>query len=456
MLRKHFAPTPPSADARSVKRVSLEEEIILIDKANQDAVSADDGLCYTERLLDLGGALEDLAVIGDSIEKATPLELDLIDACAQMAVAGTDMPPEVLLRGPELAVGQAIATEGWKETANNVWKSIKAFVKKIWGHIEQFFKVHVVLPTMYSRLQLSLRQLKNRTGQLKYGAKPEVDLDVGLNYFFNGQKMASDTGTFSQELTKFGKAVDLVYVQNAKRVADLGNVLAQIIEDWDGKDYQTTDRTLEKMRQELSKQRPLNFSVPMPITTTQGDFKQFSSHEVLGGVYFQYLLFEDKPSVTPLVALDHFRRSGLTMLNGDESEEETLHFKHGPAAQYEKIIKDISDYIQVIARFNKSGGAFSELKRAADNLERASEHAIRQEQNGGDKSDVMIAYFRSMLNFNPAYARWVQQPAVMFYTKVIGLTRAILMLVAHYNRVYEVKDKNEEQKIMGEMQASAH
>src|ERR1700712_928008 len=103
MVRKHFAPTPPSEDVRSTYRVSLEEQVILVDQANETAAKSEDLLCEVERLGDLARALEDLAEIVDTIEKPTAIELDLIDNVAQMACAGTDVPPDELLQGPELA-----------------------------------------------------------------------------------------------------------------------------------------------------------------------------------------------------------------------------------------------------------------------------------------------------------------------------------------------------------------
>lgn len=451
-MRKYFAPTPPSEDVRSIKRVSLEAELIIIDQAKEEATAADNCLSETERLIDLAGALEDLAVIADGIEQATPTQLDLIDTVAQMAVAGTDVAPEELLRGPALAVGQSVATEAWKETAANIWKTIKAFVKKIWDHIDKFFKVHVVLPGIYARLQLALRQLKNRTGQLKYGAKPEMDITTGLQYFSNGQRLQQNTAEFAKELEKFGKAVDMVYVANPERVAKLGKNLANIIADWEPED---TDRTLDMLRAALGdSSKPTNLPYPMTFRTDEGDFTAMSSYEVLGGCYFKFLTFDDNVDTVPLLALERFRHTGLSVVNGEDLKEDEIEgFKHGTAAQYEKIIQDFSDMIQVIARFNKAGGAMAKLREAKASLEHASDLVIK-EVSGGDYSKVDEAYVRSMVSFNTAFARWTQQPAVAFYTKVIGVARAILMLVAHYNAVYEVKDRSEEARIVGDLKGA--
>jgi hypothetical protein len=450
-MRKHFAPTPPSEDARSIKRVSLEEELIIVGDANDEAEACDNRLSEVERLVDLKQALEDLAVIADQIEQPTPSELDLIDNCAQMAVAGTGMAPENLLKGPPLAVGQAIATEGWKDSAERLWATIKAFMKRIWEHIDKFLKVHVVLPSIYARLQLALRQLKNRTGELRYGQTPQMEIHAGLSYLSNGLRVQRNANEFATEFAKFNQAVDMVYVTNPERVAELGKEIATVIDEWTGENTDKTTSLLVgvvKYSNEHAK-----FDLPLQFSALEGDFKVKSSHEVLGCTYFKFANFEGQAD-DKLLTLERLRNTGLTVESGDEPKDDEITFKHAGPQVYEKLLKDASDMIQTVARFNKSGGAMKSLRESAKKIESASDEALKAlaKVEAEANSPILVAEIKMMLNFNPAYARWVQQPAVAFYTKVIGVVRALLMLVQNFNSLYEVKDKGEEQKIMQELQ----
>jgi hypothetical protein len=452
MLRKHFAPTPPSEDVRSTFRVSLEEQIILVDQANEQAAKSEDLLCETERMTDLAKAIEDLAVIADGIEKPSATELDLIDNVAQMACAGTDMPPEQLLGGPELAVGQQIATENWRETAGKLWAAIKALCAKIWEAIDKFFKVHVILPTIYAKLQLLVKQMKNRTGQLKYGANPAMNVEHGMNYFSNGIRVTRSMPEFTKELERFVSAVNFVYVDNPQRVVTLTDALAAAIVKWTP---ETTDDVAAAMRQALVQSQKLRSSFPLPFLSNEGEFTLMSCQEVLGCTYFQFREFKDSGSVGNFEAIERLRHGGLTMLEGEEPKSDDVVFKHATAAVYEHAVQLMNDALQKIAQFNGSHGGLKQLKAARAKLEQAADHVVIEAGKMAEQQPVEAAMVKSMLDFNSALARWVQQPSVAFYTKVIGVARTLMMIIAHYNSVYEVADPNKEKSLVGELQGQA-
>jgi hypothetical protein len=449
MTRKYFAPTPPSEDVRSTYRVSLEEQIILVGEANETAERSEDLLCEAERLGDLARALEDLAEIADGIDKATPIELDLIDNVAQMACAGSDVPPDELLAGPELAVGQSIATEGWKETAGKIWQAIKSLVGKIWDAIDKFFKVHVILPTIYAKLQLLLKQVKNRTNQLKYGANAQMSVEHGLQYFSNGQRVARSAPEFVKELERFASAVELVYVTNPKRVTAVASELATEIEKWTP---ESTDQVADALRATLLKgQSTQGFNLPLNFTSKEGEFTVHSCQEVLGCVYFQMRTIDDNPSIGSLTMVGALRHGGLSLLEGEEPKDDEIMFKHAQANVYERAILLVTDMLQKIAQFNKSGGALASMRQVKNKLEKASDNAIIEAEKMAEEQPHEAAFVKMLLDFNPAFARWVQQPAVTFYTKVIGVARALMMILSHFCAVYEIADKGKEQSIMNEM-----
>lgn len=452
MVRKHFAPTPPSEDVRSSYRVSLEEQIILVGQADEHSARSEDLLCEAERMTDLAKAIEDLAAIADTIEKPTSTELDLIDNVAQMACAGTDMPPDQLLGGPDLAVGQQIATEGWRETAGKLWATIKALCAKIWEAIDKFFKVHVILPTIYAKLQVLLKQLKNRTGQLKYGANPVMNVEHGLNYFSNGIRISRSMPEFTKELERFSSAVSLVYLDNPNRVATLANNLSTAIDRWTP---ETTDQVAQDMRHALNQSQQIKSGLPLNMTSNEGEFKLRSCQEVLGCVYFQFREFEDSESVGNFEAVERLRHGGLTMMEGEDPKDDEITFKHASANVYERAIQLVNDMLQKIAQFNGSNGGLKQLKVARAKLEKAADHVVIEAGKMADQQPVEAAMVKSMLDFNSAFARWVQQPGVVFYTKVIGVARTLMMIIAHYNSVYDVADPNKEKTIVAELTGQA-
>jgi hypothetical protein len=143
------------------------------------------------------------------------------------------------------------------------------------------------------------------------------------------------------------------------------------------------------------------------------------------------------------------------MLEGEEPKSDDVVFKHATATVYEHAVQLMNDALQKIAQFNGSHGGLKQLKAARAKLEQAADHVVIEAGKMAEQQPVEAAMVKSMLDFNSALARWVQQPSVAFYTKVIGVARTLMMIIAHYNSVYEVADPNKEKSLVGELQGQA-
>ena len=202
---RRFLATESYSDFRG--ELSLEEEQVLMDEAATDAAEVDKDLGESERVIEVSDALEDLAVIADGIEEATPAEAALIETAGDMAVAGTDVQPEEVVPAMESYIGRRIATEGIRETARAIWESIQRWVKSIWEKIEKFFyKLFGVIPGMRKRIAALEKRVDEAVG--KKVEEKKVTISSGVASLCIDYKPVKNEGEFLKGVTSLQKVLD--------------------------------------------------------------------------------------------------------------------------------------------------------------------------------------------------------------------------------------------------------
>lgn len=122
--------------------LSVEEEAIVADEVNQHLMDLDATTQNTSRLSDIVMTMADVQTVVSSAPEVGNIEEQLVDAAADMAVAGTDADAAELsdtIVAAEEGVSTESVVEGIKAAVLKIWEAIKAGIAQVWKHIVDFF-----------------------------------------------------------------------------------------------------------------------------------------------------------------------------------------------------------------------------------------------------------------------------------------------------------------------------
>jgi hypothetical protein len=430
-MRKQFAATVRTVSVPKtlprIRRLSLEEEALILDQAHQDFKAVDNGMQEVGRQLEISDALEDLAVVAQNIRQASPTEIELIQSAGQMAVAGTDNEPELMLPALEgMQEGKNIAFESFAEKANVLWKNILAFLARLWEKIVAFFRVHVVVGEMRGKIQTLMSKIKSGTGTI--GTIARTPAEVSEAFMFNGKNIARlDEVTKGMQATI--QVAKYLYEDYVGMIKNAGDKVSQALESFKP---DTADQTLTSLVSQLG---GLDFArIPgAKADGTDGAYQVVTSQSFLGGGKLVAKTFKSQPGMHPSAALEAIRGSGITLERGDASylsaselNEQSFEVPSQPAAMV-ACLQAGESLLMVIENFHKTH--LGELKKVADRMKAASSKAAASFASSTvDESGDAMREFKSAVNLNAAYARWSQSPALPFYSQMIRACRAMVMV----------------------------
>lgn len=438
-MRKQFAATVRTVTVPKVqptfRKLSLEEEALILDQANQDTNAVDSGLTEAGRQLELSDALEDLAVVAANIRQASPTEIELIQTAGQMAVAGTDNEPELLLPAMEsFGEGKSVAFEDFKEKALALWKNIQEFLKKVWDKIVSFYRVNVVAQHLVGKIDLLIKELSANQGGAAQPANSEAfekkvqSLHDTLS--FNGKPVRN-----AQELAGAVKATQAVvqYVFNTyasfsiDRVEVVGRALNDISKQ--GPTKQTFDQMAAALGQ---KKLPPVPGAAQDHSGQDGEFSVQVSRAFLGGgkLVARSFVLSQNNMTTAASVVERMRKTGVTFEASDAEVTEAPSFAIPRPAEMVQVLKDTQMMLKTMIDYHTR--ILPAVKQAGDGLRRMSELATQAIDNKKMPADLdtssLVASYRSAVNFNQAFATWTHQPAIPFYNSLMRTARAVCLL----------------------------
>lgn len=398
----------------------------------QDANQLEASMQGAARMLEVADGLESMAIVAGEVKEATPTELALIQNSTQLAVAGTDVEPERLLPSLESWKGGAVAVEDLRENAKRIWDNIQAILKRLWEETIRYFQVSYVIPSHERTIAELEKLIRRKKNQVK--ANPQ---EIKVNYsalVFNGG-VVKNAADLKQGLEYTLDMARYVFGTNPEQVADLGGDLAKAIKNFD---VANSGETVTEVRNIMASYK---VTKPPMLTVTQpaGDFVVEQSKPLMGGGDVRLKTFQRNEHATPLGALDHFRKTGVSFNNDAPVRGTDTTFELMTLAQMEDLLRIARDLLRQVKDFN-GGARLGRLKRAGDELKAASEKASKAFLAAGGEAKVSHAVvndYRSLLNFNHAYMHWVQQPAIPFYGKCLRTSKALTILVALCVQQYE-------------------
>lgn len=433
-MRKFVTAALESSDSyySNGQDISMEEEMVMLDEAAVDQADATQDLAEAERIIEVSDALEDLAVIADGIEEASPTETALIEAAGTMAVAGTDVAPEEIVPAMESYVGRRIATEGIRETARQIWDSIQKFLKNIWEKITNFFyKTFGTIPGLRKRIDAQLKRIDDASG--KKAEESKITLATGITSITTDNVVAKNEANLAAGMKLLTEAGKYAFGAHQEAIAKQGETIAKAISDFDpAKAEESAVALRDGMRKDNVK---LPGAGAVNATRFPG-FKTKFGAALPGNVSLVYKGYDDNTGASTLASLDRMRKSGVELISTNEKTKDapndvviaTLSLSGATG-----LLESAKELLETLEDFNR-GKRSKEIKKTQKSIEDASAKATKEmEKAKSDTEDAVakgsVPYYRALLNFNAAYARWAQQPAMPLLSHSLSTIRTIMVIV---------------------------
>ena len=445
-MRRNLSLSLESFQPSSRTVVSLEEEQIMMTDATILASDINQELNEAERIVELSDALEDLAVIADQIEAASPTEIALIETAGDMAVAGTDIESNEIVPSLESYRGKKIATEGFQQTAKQIWQNIQDFLKKIWEKITGFFNnIFGVIPSLRRRLDELTEKVNEIDNLITRGTVFEVDINKGGNssvisrLLVDGKVPRNDNDLFDS-LNAVRTFAKFVYGANIINRNALGVSISDAIERFNPQaDLESQAQLIVDACNKYNNTQTYPGKKGKIIPSGSYDLSQ--SMPLMGGAYLTHKLFKQADSTTTLGNMDRLRRSFI-MFNSDANQnrmpfnsvklpilsQNTLH----------KLISEMRGILDLIEEY-KTGAASKAVEATRKRLEAASKKAAANNKDDAtnNSNSQQAIYLKAMLNFNISYNRWVSDPSVPFAQYAISEINAVIAYTKMCIAVYK-------------------
>lgn len=431
-MRKQFAATIRVVDVPKatpqIRRLSLEEEALVIDQGYQDQQDVCAGLDEVKRLTEISDALEDLAVVAANIRQASPTEIALIETVGQVAVAGSDNEPELMLPAMEsFQEGKSIAVESIAEKAKVLWKNLLEFLARIWEKIVAFFRMHVVVREMRQKIATMIKAVKEGVKGRQIAPEPETLQEFSMFFNFDG-KLLTKIEDMVGALKATIETARFIYEDNPAQVKNAGEKIEGMLQSYAP---EKSEELLEDMVKQLG---GLRFDkIPhAKHDGREGEYDVYTSQSFIGGGKLIGKVYRPAPGMHSTNALELIRNSGIVLEKGEVQELNWLsskmtQFDYPTGASAIQVLQAADTLLSVIENFHERH--VNELKQLADKLKAASAKAAQAvEAKTLDNEGDALRDFKAAVNLNVAFARWSQQPALPFYSHVIRTARFALQL----------------------------
>lgn len=432
-MRRFIAPTVALEghnERLALESISMEEEQVMLDEANADAVAADSELSEAERIIEITDALEDMAVIADGIEEATPTEIQLIETAGNMAVAGTDVSPEEIVPAMESFQGKKIATEGIREKAASIWKTIREHLERIWDFVENFFyKTFSTIP----RLRKTIADMESAIEDI-VGKKAEEKLKMlPIKALMINGAPVKDERDLSKAITALSNTAKWAFGDYVDSVVKRGETIAKVIGEFDPT---KADEAPAKLREELKALKPSTVPGGSGADSTRfPGFETTVGAPLPGNVSLACKYFNDnKDDASTYGKLDRYRNSRCELIPTSDNlklSNEEIEFAPMSTSAMRSTLKDLVKLLDVLEEYKRGskGKALATTKKHLVDVSNKAEAAMAKLDKKDEGAQSVETAFRSLLNFNSAYARWAQTPAVPMLAHSLTVVKAALVLV---------------------------
>lgn len=410
--------------------ISNEEAEVMAGEANEIANEINSETAEAERMMDVADSLEDMAVVTDQIEEATPAETQLVQIAGDMATAGAeDVDTGEIVPATESLVGRRIASEAFVEKAKEIWENIKAWLKKIWEKVEKFFyKIFGEIPRLRKAVEAAKKRaedLMNKGASIKSDGKT-FELSSGIGAI-------TVNGVAKKKLDEV-----LTLVGNTKKViefafsTDFRKEMCQKIIDVQGKIMEADSPDGIKMDGLAAKK----MTGSVLSKTTSERFNGFdvyaSDSDVISGVPLSYRIRTyDEAKKSPVYTLEVYRSAKLEFTNLSNKSPKTpdsVKFETASLGVVDNALDTANELLDVLEKFHR-GGDRKKLGELRKDLEKSSDKLSSSiDKMDTDEQKDMLPLARGALKVNVMFTNLCVGPTSQAYNLGLLTVRTLLML----------------------------
>lgn len=430
--------------------ISQEEAEVMGTEAKTLETEMSNDVQDAERALDTADSMEDLAIIADSVDEATPTETALMQVAGDMAVAGTDVDSEDVVPATECFKGRRVAAEGFRETARNIWAAIKKFVKDIWAKLEKwFYNIFGAIPLLRKSIEKTRKRMEEtlNDGKSIQGDAKKFELNNGLDSLRVGQ----DVKTKATDVNKGAEVFKTVIegLLDGGLVAKYGEKVADAIEEYDGESKTAAETSARKVYDALNT-NIIDFRFTASVNSHEfgSEYSVEASSGVLGGKEFVYRTKIPNINPTSISVLDMLNlvrgmRFSFQQLSTKVKTKDSIQFETMKTSEIEESMDIAESILDILENFHRRKGK-KDLEKSRDRIEKVCNKVESQSGkvddsvNTSDQREI-LAYTRAVYKFAPAYASLASTALTQSYNIGLQIVRTLLMLSSRSLSQYTTK-----------------
>lgn len=392
-----------------------------------------------ERSVDIADSLEDIAVVADGVEEATPAETQLVQIAGDMATAGSDdVSAEDVVPATEHFVGRRIATEGLVEKAKEIWEAIKRWLKNIWKKVETFFyKIFGAVPRLRKQVE-ALRKRLTEVQDKGWGIKSEsktFELSSGLEGLRVGDSVKKKY-TELKDAVKVSKAsFEKVFL--SKDFAKYGDEIAKLINDFDPETEDQAKKSLGDIVTKIDNNTYFNGGKANSATKFGSDVSVKDFGDMLGGKSlikrikisknFNALSALEKAEIVRTLRIEFTNLTNKKLKTPESVKFETLN-----NSEIEAALDDAETLLDTLERFHR-GSARKDILKSAKEIEKACDKVEKQYDSVDEEAtgrDTILACTRAVYKLNMVYASVVSAATTQGFNLCLSNVRTLIMLAS--------------------------
>lgn len=461
----------------TVLKISFEEYLDAQEQMVKAPLQIDDTLKDTNRTIDVAQALEELAVVADSIENATQAEANLIEIGGNIAVAGTHIPAERVIPSMEGFIGRSISIEEFKlkEVLDKIWEAIKRAFAAVWDKLREFFKssdivlgrslnkVRELKKTLHDMRGFSpidertLFQLKTTSGDKHFISSGIVSILNDTEDFYLGTKPVKpllDPERIIKKLQVTEALFDTFFTDYSKKLTDIAQSVSSELERINEANIkEKTFQIKESLERDVAALfdtllKSMQSSTTSAVFATRNLNREHEGQKVynspaLGSPLFVVDDFTASASgANPKLFFDRLKSSKIQLQLREVKEVDGTTFMEN-AYKLEDLV-DMVDAVDIILKriSDFKDNAFGvKVHEGQKKLEKAGNTLKKSLEKSEDKS--LASNVNDLLSFNLAYTNWSRYPLLEMVFYAIRIQRAISWLVTQ-NLKFFYKAKSQE------------
>lgn len=391
-----------------------------------------------ERSVDIADSLEDIAVVADGVEEATPAETQLVQIAGDMATAGSDdVSAEDVVPATEHFVGRRIATEGLVEKAKEIWEAIKRWLKNIWKKVETFFyKIFGAVPRLRKQveaLRKRLREVQDKGWGIKSDSKT-FELSSGLEGLRVGDSVKKKWSEIKNAVGISKSSFEKVFLD--KDFAKYGNEIAELINDFDPETENQARASLNTIAIKLRKDTRFNGS-PTDTDKFGSETTVFTFGNMLGGKSlikrykssgkFDRLSELEKAEVVRTIRVEFTSITKKKLKTPESVKFETLN-----DSEIETVLDNAESLLDTLERFHR-GSARKDILKSAKEIEKACDKVEKQYDSIDEEAtgrETILACTRAVYKLNMVYASMVSAATTQGFNLCLSNVRTLIMLAS--------------------------